>query len=183
MSNWKQLNNEVGKKKASSSSISSGFFPRSGMEFSKISQGFLLEKENYRPWNKPRMSQELQRDREATGLWPDNIHCWRQPGPRRAVRAPTLIGVWIVQPHVPPPIPVSEQYIWDDIVKPFIREFIVYVKGNQDTPGIPWSLEIHSLSKKTEDMAKRTFSEAPGLMQGLSFKQQLRRVKRDVSQA
>ena len=57
--------------------------------------------------------------------------------PRRAVRALTQIGVWMGQPYVPPlPIPVSEQYK-DDIIKHFIREFIVYVKGNQDTPGIP----------------------------------------------
>lgn len=51
-----------------------------------------------------------------------------------------------------------------DIFKHFIRELIVYVKGNQGFPcGIPWSLEIRSLCGRAA-MAKGTFSEALGLV-------------------
>lgn len=110
------------------------------------------------------MGQELQRDREATGLCLRKPHCWGQPGRGDPRPPPHLIGVWLPSHTFLHQFPSQSSPEMIDIFKHFIREFIVYVKGNQGFPcGIPWSLEICSLCGRAA-MVKGTFSEGLGLV-------------------
>lgn len=95
-----------------------------------------------------------QRGREAAGLCHLKLYCWRPPGQGDSKDPPTppwRCGYFPATPSSPTSY-LREVLRLLTSSNIFIREFIICVKGNQDTPGIPWSLETHSFCGKRADI-------------------------------